>query len=96
MECGQRINSLFHYLYHVLVLLQLLLKNPFILLNLRLDPEEWRRERDLNPRDHAVTGFLDDFPGLRPSRLGDPGTKICNNLEPIYLTFENIIYWMIH
>jgi hypothetical protein len=66
-----------------------------ILLNYRMNPEEWRRERDLNPRDHAVTGFLDDFPGLRPSRLGDPGTKICNNLEPIYLSFENIIYWMI-
>lgn len=36
-----------------------------------------RRERDLNPRDLHRSQAFDTWkvPGLRPTRLGDPGSK---------------------
>ena len=37
--------------------------------------EQKRRERDLNPRDPCRSqAYPELIPGLRPSRLGDPGS----------------------
>ena len=42
---------------------------------------KWRREGDLNSRSLARTRFMvKQFPGARPTRLGDPGTSLATNV----------------
>lgn len=43
--------------------------------------KKWRREGDLNSRSLARTRFMvKQFPGARPTRLGDPGTSLATNV----------------
>ena len=51
-----------------------------------------RRERDLNPRDlHRSQANKVQFPGLRPPRLGDPGSSGSSNHLDILINQVRLI-----
>lgn len=51
-----------------------------------------RRERDSNPRDlHRSQANKVHFPGLRPTRLGDPGICISRNKFDILTIKQNFV-----